>query len=107
MFIINLTYKTNLAVVEKFLVSHIKFLDNYYSKGYFITSGPKNPRTGGIILANIKEKEQVDSIIKEDPFYINNIADYEIIDFTPTKYHKKFVYFTSVHDKKITDREKE
>ncbi|HJD57081.1 MAG TPA: YciI family protein [Rickettsia endosymbiont of Sericostoma sp. HW-2014] len=94
MFIINITYKTNLAVVEKFIASHIKFLDNYYSKGCFIVSGRKNPRTGGIILANIKDKKQVDSIIKEYPFYINNIANYEIIDFTPTKYHEKFAYFT-------------
>ena len=45
MFIVNLTYIKPLDTVEKFLEKHIDFLNQYYTKGHFIASGRKNPRT--------------------------------------------------------------
>ena len=60
-----------------------------------IRSGRKNPRTGGIILVNEKDKEMVIEIMKEDPFYKNEIAEYEFIEFIPTKFDKKFAYFVN------------
>ena len=86
MFIINLTYIEPLEVVEKHLEKHIDFLNQYYTKGLFIASGRKNPRTGGIILMRAKNKEAVQEIIKHDPFYQNEIAQYEIIEFEVSKY---------------------
>ncbi len=56
MFIVNLTYIKPLVEVEKFLEKHIDFLNQYYTKGLFIASGRKNPRTGGIILMRAKIK---------------------------------------------------
>ena len=55
MFIVNLTYIKPLDKVEKFLEKHIDFLNQYYTKGHFIASGRKNPRTGGIILMPFKK----------------------------------------------------
>ena len=55
MFIVNLTYIKPLDTVEKFLEKHIDFLNQYYTKGHFIASGRKNPRTGGIILMRAKK----------------------------------------------------
>lgn len=45
MFIINLTYIEPLEAVEKHLEKHIDFLNQYYTKGLFIASGRKNPRS--------------------------------------------------------------
>ena len=45
MFIVNLTYIKSLDEVEKHLEKHIDFLNQYYTKGHFIASGRKNPRT--------------------------------------------------------------
>ena len=59
MFIVNLTYIKPLDEVEKFLEKHIDFLNQYYTKGHFIASGRKNPRTGGIILMRAKNKDAV------------------------------------------------
>ena len=33
------------------------------------------------------------SILKRDPFHVHEIADYEIIEFNPTKYHADFAFF--------------
>ena len=86
MFIINLTYIEPLEVVEKHLQEHINFLNHYYAEGLFIASGRKNPRTRGIILMQGKNKEVVQEIIRQDPFYKNKIAQYDIIEFEVSKY---------------------
>ena len=86
MFIINLTYIEPLEVVEKHLQEHINFLNHYYAEGLFIASGRKNPRTGGIILMQAENKEVVQEIIRQDTFYKNKIAQYDIIEFEASKY---------------------
>ncbi|MBB6370926.1 YciI family protein [Chryseobacterium shigense] len=93
MFIISLTYKTALENVERFIPEHNDFLDKYYSSGNFIASGRKEPRIGGTILANASSRNEVEEIIKEDPFYIHQIADYEITEFIPSKYNEHFKFF--------------
>ena len=95
MFIVSLNYKKEISEVEKYLKEHVDFLDKYYLLGKFICSGRKNPRMGGIILVNEKDKEMVIDIMKEDPFYKNEIAEYEFIEFIPTKFNEKFAYFVN------------
>ncbi|WP_350287273.1 YciI family protein [uncultured Croceitalea sp.] len=85
MFIIDLTYKTTLEQVDQFLDEHIAFLNEQYALGHFLASGRKAPRTGGIILSNVTSKRELEGIIEKDPFKKNGIADYELIEFVPTK----------------------
>ncbi len=89
MLIVDIVYKQDLVIVDKYLEDHRNFLQKYYDKNMLIASGPKDPRTGGIILANI-DKESMEKLIKEDPFYQNNIADYKIISFDPVKCSDEF-----------------
>lgn len=80
-------------MVEENLEAHRAYLDKYYALGKFVCSGRRNPRTGGIIMCKADGKTEVENIIKEDPFHFKGIADYEIIDFTPTKYAPGFEKF--------------
>jgi len=84
MFIVSLTYKTELSEVDKYIDEHICYLEKHYALGKFIASGRKVPRTGGIILVNAKNVNELDLILKEDPFKIANVADYEVTEFVPT-----------------------
>ena len=93
MFIVSLSYKKEIFEVEKFIEAHIRFLDKYYAEKKFIFSGRKNPRTGGIILVRTIDKNTLSEIIKEDPFYQNGIANYEITEVIPTKYDEDFACF--------------
>lgn len=93
MFILMLKYIKPLEEVDKQLKPHVDYLKKYYSLGNFICSGRRNPRVGGVILCNAKDMEEVQAIIKEDPFYINKIAEYEIVEFLPTKYADGFEQF--------------
>lgn len=93
MFIVNLTYKKSMEEVDKILPNHIEFLQKYYNQKKFICSGRKNPRVGGIILCNADNINELNSIISEDPFNINDIAEYNIIEFIPTKCDDSFKAF--------------
>ncbi|MGT2907690.1 YciI family protein [Streptococcus dentiloxodontae] len=90
MFIVNLTYIKDLEQVEKYLEQHIQFLDTFYQWGHFIASGRKVPRTGGIILLKAETLQEVSEIISQDPFKIHGIADYDIIEFVPSKFSEAF-----------------
>ena len=86
MFIAILTYKKPLSEVDKFLAAHRGYLAEHYAAGNFITSGPQTPRIGGVIMIKADNRAAVDSIIAQDPFNINEIADYQIVEFTPTMF---------------------
>ena len=81
MFVIELTYKANLADIDAHMTEHVIFLKKYYAAGNFLVSGRKIPRVGGIILAVGKSRRQIEAIIEEDPFYENGLADFRIIEF--------------------------
>lgn len=93
MFIVSLSYKKDISEVEKFIEPHIQFLNKYYADKKFIFSGRKNPRTGGIILVRNVDKETLTDIIRQDPFYQNEIADYDITEVILTKYDEDFACF--------------
>ena len=85
MFIVNLIYKVELQKIDEHLEAHVKFLDEQYKKGYFLASGPKVPRNGGVILANVDDKDELENIIGKDPFKKHDWALYEVIEFIPRK----------------------
>ena len=88
MFIAVLKYKKPLADVDRFLQAHREYLADHYASGDFIASGPQNPRIGGVILIKADNCARVDAIISQDPFKINDIAEYHIVEFTPTMFCK-------------------
>ncbi len=87
MFIINLNYIVPLEKLDAHMTEHVKYLHKYYKLNVFVASGRKVPRTGGIILALAKSKEEVDQIISEDPFYIHKLAEFTVTEFLTSQHH--------------------
>ena len=79
MFIVSLTYRVPIEVVEEHLEDHIVWLKEGYANGTFIASGRKLPRTGGVILA-AGNREDVEALCAKDPFILNNVAEAEITE---------------------------
>ena len=90
MFIFSLTYVKPLSEVERLLPAHIQFLDEHYKKHLFMCSGRKIPRTGGVILCNCVDMVEAKAIMEKDPFYKEGIAQYDIIEFVPSKTSEAF-----------------
>jgi len=84
MFIVSLTYKSDLEEVDKHLDDHVAYLKQEYANGNFIALGRKIPRTGGIILSCVKNRDELELIIEKDPFHKAEIAEYDITEFIPS-----------------------
>jgi uncharacterized protein YciI len=81
MFIIELTYKADLAQIDAHMKAHVAFLKKYYASGHFVVSGRKIPRDGGIIVAVGGNREEIEAIIEQDPFCRQGLADWRVIEF--------------------------
>ena len=81
MFVIELSYKVDLSEIDAHMAAHVRFLKKYYASGNFLVSGRKIPRDGGIILAVGKSRQDIEAIVREDPFCEHGLADFRIIEF--------------------------
>lgn len=82
MFIVMLNYIQPLSEVDKHLAAHRDYLQRQYDSGAFLISGPREPRTGGVILARGDSLEQLQTTLALDPFRIHGVAAYEVLEFT-------------------------
>jgi uncharacterized protein YciI len=83
-FIVSLAYIKPIDVVELHLPAHREFLHRNYAAGVFLLSGPKEPRTGGVILANLDSREELQAVLDGDPFHQHDVAEYTVTRFTAT-----------------------
>ena len=93
MVIMIVKYVKPIEEVDKYLLEHRAFLDEYYKRKKFICSGRQKPPVGGVILANVDSVEEAKLIATEDPFCINLVAEYEFLEFTPVKHDERFACF--------------
>jgi len=90
MFIINLNYIAPLEKVDACMKEHMVFLKACYREGLFIVSGRKVPRTGGIIVATASSKEALEAVMKNDPFVVHGLAEFDILEFQASQSHPDF-----------------
>ena len=81
LFVVELSYKVPLAQIDAAMPAHVRFLKKYYAAGNFLVSGRQVPRDGGIILATGESREQIERIMREDPFCSRGLADVRVIEF--------------------------
>ncbi len=85
MFVLELTYTAPLDAVDAVLDAHVAWLDEQYEKGYFLASGRKNPRDGGVILAVAEDRARIEEVTAGDPFVTTGVCAYRVTEFVATK----------------------
>jgi uncharacterized protein YciI len=86
LFVVELVYKAPLAAIDAAMPAHVRFLKKHYASGTFLVSGRKIPRDGGVILAVGDSREQIEAIMREDPFCSRGLADARIIQFRASQH---------------------
>jgi uncharacterized protein YciI len=81
MFLIELTYKAALAEIDRHMKAHVAFLNQHYAAGRFVVSGRKIPREGGIIVAIGGTREEIEALMREDPFVARGLAEVRVVEF--------------------------
>lgn len=85
MFILELTYIAPAERVDAVLADHVAWLDKQYEAGVFLASGRKVPRDGGVIVAVGEDRAALEAVVATDPFAVEKVADYRIVEFVATK----------------------
>ena len=89
-FVVEIIYTAPIEKIEMLTQSHREFLQTGYNKGFLLFSGPKVPRTGGIVIARGSSMEEIADFFKNDPYALNNAAEYQFIEFN-AKSHQPFL----------------
>ncbi len=84
MYLVLLRYVVELAEVDRHIDAHVAYLKKYYALGKFVVSGRKVPRTGGVILVSCADRNELNSILEDDPFFGAKVAEYDVVEFEPT-----------------------
>lgn len=88
MFIAISKYKKPLNEVDLYRDKHRAYINPYFSDGTLLAGGRQNPPVGGIIISKKSSREQFEAILRNDPYVLENIAEYQIFEFSPILWNK-------------------
>ncbi|PKA41693.1 YciI family protein [Rhizobium sullae] len=83
MFILALTYVKPNEEADKLMEPHMAWVKEGYARGWFLASGRKVPRTGGVVLA-IGNRAEIEAYVAADPFAVHGVAEYDITEVAVT-----------------------
>lgn len=93
LFVLLVTYTAPLERIDSVLAQHRNFLQTGYDKGFLLASGPRTPREGGVIIGKFANRAAAESFTQQDPFAQQNLARYEILEFTPVLHNALIASF--------------
>ena len=86
MFVVTVTYTAPMERVNALRAEHRAWLDIHMASGVLLVTGPQVPMVGGLLIASGKlDRDSLATLLKDDPFSINGVADYAITEFEPNK----------------------
>jgi uncharacterized protein YciI len=83
MFIGISTYLKPLEELDTLYPAHFEWIMKYYTSGVILGSGPRVPRTGGVLIGRAESLEAFRALLDQDPFVQHGVAHYEIVEFSP------------------------
>jgi uncharacterized protein YciI len=89
-YIIHITYTVPIEKIEELTPLHREYLKGHYESGTMLFSGPRVPRTGGVLFARAEAETANGDMIAADPYNINGAAAYEVIEMNPVLWTNKF-----------------
>ncbi len=89
-FVIEINYLVPTDQLLEVTVEHRAFLQTGYQDGILLYSGPKVPRTGGMIVARAETAEALIDFFHNDPYQRKGVANYRFIEFEPV-FKQKFM----------------
>lgn len=85
MYIVLVHYTAPIEEIDYVLPAHIEWLVKQYEHRYFLVSGRRTPRVGGVIIAQQMPRGKLDAILATDPFSVQHLATHEVIEFAATR----------------------
>lgn len=80
-FLITSQYLKPLEEVDSKRDDHLAYMNNYVLAGIFVLAGRKHTNDGAVVIAANTTKEEIELILSNDPYVLNGLAKYDIIEF--------------------------
>ena len=87
LFVIDIEYTVPFEQIEPVLAPHMDFVKQCYAEGRFLVSGPKDPRTGGIVIATGPSRDEIEALMARDPFVEAGVVAVTITPFAASNRH--------------------
>lgn len=87
-FVVEIIYKAPLEKINEVRDRHRAFLDVGYKRGMILMSGPQVPRIGGVIIGRAESMEDFASLLADDPYQVEGVAEYKFMEFTPVHFQE-------------------
>jgi uncharacterized protein YciI len=81
MFLLNVRNVHANDEVDTAAAVHLAWLKRHFDSGVFIAAGPKIPRTGGIIVGQGLNRNEIEDLVANSPFVHHGHVTMEIIEF--------------------------
>ncbi|MBF0237450.1 MAG: GTP cyclohydrolase [SAR324 cluster bacterium] len=78
-YVVILTYKVPVDKILPHVPAHREHLDVWFDTNSILFSGMQLSKTGGAIIVRAASEEAIQPLIEQDPFYLHDLADYQII----------------------------
>jgi uncharacterized protein YciI len=82
-FLINIEYIVPIEKVVEITPEHRTYLKTQYDAGILLFSGPRVPRTAGVLFARAEDATVIDKMISADPFRTKGVGEYEVVEIAP------------------------
>jgi uncharacterized protein YciI len=92
MYAVILRYKRPLAEVDQYIGGHREWLKQNYAAGNFLISGRQRSGVGSFILVSAVDRSQLDSVLANDPFGKNGVAEYEVLEVAPSMADERLAF---------------
>ena len=80
-------------MVDQYVAAHRAHLATQFAAGKLVMSGPQVPRHGGVIIARLQAREEVEAMMLADPYISNGVATYRVIEFVARATHPELAAF--------------
>lgn len=87
LFVVDIEYIVPMDRVEPVIDSHMDFVRAAYEDGRFLMSGPKVPRSGGLIIMTADSADEAEIYLEQDPFAQEKVAKFRVTEFRASNLH--------------------
>lgn len=63
---------------QPFMPEHAVYVQKYYNKGEVVLAGPFEDLTGGAIVVDVENEDEVMNFVENDPTVMNGVFTYEV-----------------------------
>jgi uncharacterized protein YciI len=86
MYILISSYTAPLEAVNVQLDNHREWLRSHYEAGRILVSGRRSPINGGVIVIRAESRDEVETLLADDPYVRHGLVSYEIYAFDETPF---------------------